>query len=97
MSNGWTEERRKRQAELIRGWRPWAATDWSSKKRDQQLEIISKRKPWLSSTGPVTATGKQKVSLNAYKHGFYTKEALLQRREANKIIKRSKDFVKFLR
>ena len=23
MANGWTPERRKRQAELIRTWRPW--------------------------------------------------------------------------
>ena len=24
MANGWTPERRARQAQLIRGWRPWA-------------------------------------------------------------------------
>ena len=24
MANGWTAERRKRQAELIRQWKPWA-------------------------------------------------------------------------
>lgn len=23
MANGWTPERRQRQAELVRGWRPW--------------------------------------------------------------------------
>jgi len=24
MKNGWTQERRKRQAELIKNWKPWA-------------------------------------------------------------------------
>ena len=24
MANGWTEERRKRQSELIKSWQPWA-------------------------------------------------------------------------
>ena len=23
MANGWTDERRKKQSELIRGWQPW--------------------------------------------------------------------------
>jgi hypothetical protein len=26
MENGWTPERRARQAELIRGWRPWESS-----------------------------------------------------------------------
>ncbi len=46
MQNGWTLERRQRQAELIRTW-----------------------KPWKRSTGPKTASGKQKSSRNADKGG----------------------------
>ena len=26
MANGWTQERRAKQAELIRGWRPWESS-----------------------------------------------------------------------
>ena len=44
MCNGWTPERRARQAELIRSWRPWER-----------------------STGPRTAEGKARASLNAYR------------------------------
>lgn len=44
MANGWTPERRARQAALIKTWRPW---EWS--------------------TGPRTAGGKARASLNAYK------------------------------
>ena len=28
MANGWTPERRARQAELIRQWRPWEHSTW---------------------------------------------------------------------
>ena len=44
MANGWTPERRARQAELISSWRPWER-----------------------STGPRTAEGKARASLNAYR------------------------------
>lgn len=44
MATGWTPERRARQAELIRSWRPWER-----------------------STGPRTAEGKARTSLNAYR------------------------------
>ena len=44
MCNGWTPERRARQAERIRAWRPWER-----------------------STGPRTAEGKARASLNAYR------------------------------
>jgi len=48
MANGWTPERRERQAKLIQQWRPWE-----------------------KSTGPRTKAGKDKVSQNAYKGGFW--------------------------
>lgn len=51
MANGWTEERRKRQADMIR-----------------------KHKPWEKSTGPRTFAGKERVALNALKHGVNTPE-----------------------
>jgi hypothetical protein len=46
MAKGWTEERRKQQAERIR-----------------------RTRPWEKSTGPKTAAGKKRSSLNAWKHG----------------------------
>jgi hypothetical protein len=46
MAKGWTEERRRAQAERIR-----------------------KTKPWEKATGPRTAAGKRRSSMNAYKHG----------------------------
>jgi hypothetical protein len=46
MANGWTEERRRRQAAIIHTWNPSG-----------------------QSTGPRTADGKARSSLNAVKHG----------------------------
>jgi hypothetical protein len=48
MANGWTLERRVRQAKLIQQWRPWE-----------------------KSTGPKTKAGKDKISQNAFKGGFW--------------------------
>ena len=44
--NGWTQERRQKQSEAIKRW-----------------------KPWEKSTGAKTIEGKEKSSMNAYKHG----------------------------
>lgn len=56
MANGWTPERRARQAELIKGWKPWeqstgpkseagkatvAANAWRGGRR-QELRVLSK-------------------------------------------------------
>ena len=46
MGNGWTLERRAKQAEAIKRW-----------------------KPWNQSTGPKSATGKERVSRNAWTGG----------------------------
>ena len=46
MGNGWTLERRAKQAEAIKRW-----------------------KPWNQSTGPKSATGKERVSQNAWTGG----------------------------
>ncbi len=56
MANGWTPERRARQAELIRSWRPWER-----------------------ATGPRTAEGKARTSLNAYKGANRVKTRALAR------------------
>lgn len=39
-----------------------------------QAEKIRGWKPWQSSTGPKTDEGKQTASMNAWKHGVYSKE-----------------------
>lgn len=50
MANGWTEERRKKQAAIIHTWNPSG-----------------------QSTGPRTADGKARSSLNAIKEGSRSK------------------------
>jgi hypothetical protein len=43
MSNGWTPERRARQAELIRSWRPW---ERSTGPRSAIGKALVARNPW---------------------------------------------------
>lgn len=42
---------------------------WPPERRRAQAERIRKQKPWLQSTGPRTEKGKNRVKLNAGKHG----------------------------
>lgn len=42
---------------------------WTEERRQKARERILKNKPWEKSTGPRTADGKRKSSLNAVKHG----------------------------
>lgn len=42
---------------------------WTEERRQKARERILKNKPWEKSTGPRTAEGKRKSSLNAVKHG----------------------------
>ena len=43
MANGWTLERRKQQAELIRQWKPWAKS--TGPKSQEGKERVA-RNPW---------------------------------------------------
>ena len=43
MANGWTLERRQRQAELIRTWRPW---EQSTGPRSDDGKAVAARNPW---------------------------------------------------
>ncbi len=43
MVNGWTLERRQRQAELIRNWRPW---EQSTGPRSQEGKELVSRNAW---------------------------------------------------
>jgi len=47
------------------------------------------------STGPKTAEGKLKAAMANYKYGYYTKEAIAERRSVNEILKWGKDFYGF--
>ena len=49
MSNGWTPERRARQAELIRQWRPW---EKSTGPASAQGKALAARNAWKGGTRP---------------------------------------------
>ena len=42
---------------------------WSEKRRKEQAARCRQNQPWKHATGPKTAQGKERSSMNAYKHG----------------------------
>lgn len=50
-----------------------ATRTWTAEQRQRQAEAIRRWKPWEQSTGPKSATGKAKVSRNAYTGGEWAK------------------------
>ena len=50
MANGWTPERRARQAELIRQWQPWKQ---STGPRSQEGEAAAARNAWKGGARPL--------------------------------------------
>lgn len=50
MANGWTPERRARQAELIRQWRPW---ELSTGPRSAEGKAASSRNAWTGGMRPL--------------------------------------------
>lgn len=50
MANGWTPERRARQAELIRQWRPW---EKSTGPKNPEGKATSSRNAWKDGCRPL--------------------------------------------
>lgn len=48
---------------------------WTQERKQRQRDLINKTKPWLKSTGPRTADGKARASLNAFKHGLRSRQS----------------------
>lgn len=53
------------------------ARGWTEERKQRQRERIQEWRPWEKSTGPRTAEGKAKVSLNAYSGGLWLKLRVL--------------------
>ena len=49
-------------------------TPWTEERKQRQRAIIQKTKPWEKSTGPKTAEGKARASLNTFKHGLRSRQ-----------------------
>lgn len=49
---------------------------WTPEARRKQAEIQKTRQSWKHSTGPKTAAGKARSSLNAWKHGMRSRSAV---------------------
>ena len=47
--NGWTPERRKRQAEMIKNWKPW---EQSTGPKTEEGKAASSRNAWKGGTRP---------------------------------------------
>lgn len=50
MANGWTPERRARQAKLIRQWRPW---EQSTGPRSSEGKAVASRNAWDGGMRPL--------------------------------------------
>lgn len=47
--------------------------EWTEERRRRQAERCRAQRPWEQSTGPKSAEGKQRSSLNALKHGRHSR------------------------
>jgi hypothetical protein len=68
MANGWTLERRAKQAECIREWRPW---ERSSGPKTEAGQAVVARNAWTGGTRQVLrelarALGEQREGLDAF-------------------------------
>jgi hypothetical protein len=50
------------------------ANGWTPERRARQSDMIRNWQPWQRSTGPATAAGRARSSLNAFKHGARSAE-----------------------
>ena len=46
-----------------------ATASWTPQRRESMRAWMFKTRPWTSSTGPTSASGKAKVSMNGLRHG----------------------------
>lgn len=63
---------------------------WPPERRRAQAERIRQWKPWRFSTGPRSRAGKDKVSMNAFRHGLSSKPV----RDFVAVLRRQQKFIK---
>ncbi len=66
---------------------------WPPERRAKQAKNIRKTRPWEKATGPKTATGKEAVKHNGYKHGARSEEY----REICRLLRAHSAFIKALK
>ena len=69
---------------------------WTLEQKLRQRELIQSWQPWTKSTGARSDAGKQRVSLNALKHGNYTAAAMQEQTEFRALLRKVKAELKSL-
>jgi len=63
------------------------AHGWTPDRKAKQRKAIYRWRPWEKSTGPKSKAGKDRVALNAFKHGKRSREAMAEMRLLREILR----------
>jgi len=60
---------------------------WSPERRARQAALIRRWAPWRRSTGPKTAAGRTRCSMNALKHGYRSQARIRELRRVRYVLR----------